>query len=1242
MTALTMAVVMVAMPMCMAKRMAVSVRFRVMIVALHFPYVLPFAPSVAQMPQCSKKPRFSFNHDCGKRKRTPCRIKATLPNARPLSHNIATAPALLALRSTGVNNLSRYSVFCAGADLYGNLQVQGSGAIRTGLSIRNELNSRPFAGQVGTDEMQLKFFLAASAASISLACGMVAAPAMAQETSSAVRGSVTSGSAPIAGATVTVTHDPSGTTAVTTTANDGTFAVNGLRVGGPFTVTVEADGFQVGTINDLYLEAGVPVRLPVSLQAEQQIVVSASSVQPRIKNSDGPTTALGRAEIDNAASINRDIRDLARRDPLVTIDLTNSRTIEIAGNNGRLNRFSVDGMQMSDDFGLNNGGLPTNRGPVPYDAIEQFSVKVAPYDIAEGDMQGGAINVVLRSGGNKLHGGGFFSYTNDGLTGSKTKNVNVALDFNSKQYGGWLSGPIIKDKLFFMAAYERTKEGKPIEDGVGPAFANQVPGITQAEIDSVTQIAQTRFGYDTQGLLTTAQEQDEKIVAKLDWNISDGHRAALTYIRNVGTNQFQQNNFLTPVYGLGLKSNGYELREEVNSGTFELNSSWSDTFSTTLRASYRDYNRSQTPFGGQAFPNMEICLDPTSVNSGSNSATSCGSERLFIGPDVSRHSNALNTDNLSIDLTARVELGSQSLRLMAGYTTIDTFNLFLQRSLGDFYFDSIADFQSGLANRLRYQNAVPSNDPNDAAAQFTTRNWTFGIQDEWEVSDSLNVSVGLRYDLFDNNPPPPLNANFTGRYGFSNRATFKGRALFQPRMAFTWEPTDRLIVRGGVGIFGGGTPDVFLSNVFSNTGQLTNQVDINRSNCVASGNTCSALGTLANPLTSGAIPQSVINYLTTNVASLASAATDVIDPNLRLANKMKVSLQADYSADLGPLGDDWMFGVQFLYDKTIDAYMWTDLRSVPVGTLPDGRVRYGAFGGIATTNRDLMLTNTSDGRGIFGTFRFEKKFGRSVSIDGSYTRSDVKDRSALTSSTSSSNYGNNAFTDPNIPEYGRSIYEYRDQWKFGINLTPRLFGDNKTSFGLFGEYRSGRPYSITMLDRSSGRGSVFGTVGNLGNMLLYVPTTGGDPRVVFGSDTVNGVTTTATQNEANFNALVTSLGLEKFRGQIVPKNSQTSPDFFKIDLHFGQEIPLPVVNGAKFELFADIENALNLIDKDWGALRQFPFPYNAALVTVTCLATTNPTNSCGQYQYTRVTSPNVQLQARQSLYGIRVGARVKF
>lgn len=1083
--------------------------------------------------------------------------------------------------------------------------------------------------------MQLKLFLAASAASVSLACGL-ATPAHAQETSSSVRGSVSSDAGPVAGATVTVVHEPSGTTLTTTTAADGSFSANGLRVGGPFSVTVDASGYDQTQVTELYLQAGIPARLPITVQKSQDIVVTATSIQPKIALTDGPTTALGRTEIESAASINRDIRDLARRDPLATIDLTNNRTIEIAGNNGRLNRFSVDGMQMSDDFGLNNGGLPTSRGPVPFDAIEQFSVKVAPYDISEGDMQGGAINVVLRSGSNKLHGGGFYSYTRDGLTGSRSRNSTVSLNFDSNQFGGWLSGPLIKDKLFFMLAYERTKEGQPLEAGFGPGFANQVPGLTQAVIDNVTAIAKSRYGYDTLGLIATTNEGDEKVVAKIDWNLSDSQRASMTYIRNVGTNQFQQGTFLTAPLSLGYQSNGYQLREEVNSGTFELNSTWTDTISTTARIAYRDYNRSQTPFG-TPFPQFTVCTDAVTAGS----ATSCTGTNLVFGPDISRHSNKLNTENFSADLTARFEMGDHSLRLMAGYTNVHVYNLFVQRSLGDYYFDSLADFASGTLSQLRYSNAVPSNNPTDAAADFSTKNWTFGIQDEWQAADNLSLTLGLRYDLFENKQLPAFNPNFTSRAGFSNLKTFNGLGLFQPRFALNWNPVDRLSIRAGAGIFGGGTPDVFLSNVYSNTGLLTNSVTLTQANCAASGATCGAL----NGVTSGTIPQSVINYLTANVGSLATAPTDVIDPKLHIASKAKFTLSVDYDADLGPLGDGWLFGAQLVYDKTIDGYLWTDLRSVALaGTLPDGRRRYGPIGGVATTNRDLMLTNTSDGRGIFGTFRIEKRFG-DLNVDASYTRSDVKDRSSLTSSTSSSNYGNNAFEDPNLPAYGRSIYEYTNQFKFGLNYRHAFFGESKTTLGIFGEYRTGRPYSVTMLDSTGTRGTVFGTVGNLGNLLLYVPTTG-DSKVSFAT----------AADETNFNNLVTSLGLDKYRGKIVPKNSQNSPSFFKIDLHFGQELPLPVASGVKLELFADVENVLNLLNKNWGSLRQVQSPYNAAIARVVCLSApvatgatpgagvvnTASTQSCVQYRYSQVIAPNEVLQTRQSLYAVRVGVKLKF
>lgn len=1066
------------------------------------------------------------------------------------------------------------------------------------------------------------------------------ATAFAQETTSSVRGDVLSGGAPIAGATVTITHEPSGTTANTSSDASGSFSAAGLRVGGPYTVSVSADGYESQNITGVMLQAGQAFRIPVELGQQPASDIVITAVRGARQTSNGPITGLNREAIEGVASINRDIRDLARRDPFATIDPTNSRTIEIAGQNGRLNRFSVDGVQFSDDFGLNNGGLPTSRGPVPFDAIEQFAVRVAPFDISEGDFQGGAINVVLRSGTNQFHGSGFYTFTDDSLTGDRTRGRDINLDFRSEQYGALVAGPIIPNTLFFMFAYEKTEESDPFDDGVGAGFANQVPGITQAQVDQVSSIAQSVYGYDTQGLIQNAVEQDEKIIAKIDLNIGDDHRASFTYIRNVGTQQFQQNNFTTAPFALGLQSNGYELAEEVNTGVFQLNSTWSDVVSTELRVSYRDYNRDQTPFGGRDFAQFEVCLDPTS---GGN-ALSCGGSRLFFGPDVSRQANDLNTENLSADFTARFNFGDHTVKATVGYTDIHTFNLFLQRALGDIYFDSIADFQNRAANRLRLGGAVPSLDVNDAAADFSTQVVTLGVQDDWEVTPTLQLTAGVRIDMYGSGDRPPLNPNFLTRYGFSNTNTFSGTYAIQPRFGFNWQPTDRLVIRGGAGIFAGGTPDVFVSNSFSNTGLLTNQIDISRANCAASG-TCGALDTIDGRT----YPGSVTNFLTTNVASLATAPVNAIDPDIDVASQFRATISANYEANLGALGDGWLFGADFLYGNVIDAYQWSDIRSVPVGTLPDGRTRYGPLGGIATTNQDLLMTNTSLGRSYIGVIRFEKTWDWGLTVGGSYTRSDVTDANAITSATAGSLYSNNSFLDPNEAAYGRSVYEITDQWKFRFDYNHAFFGDYRTRFSLFGEYRTGRPYSITGFDPSGGRLATLGTVGNAARALLYIPTL---------NDQLVSFATAA--DETNFNNLVSSLGLERFRGQIAPKNSQSSPDFFKVDLHISQELPAPGIRNilprARFQLFADLENVLNMIDSDWGALRQVAFPSTATLANVQCLSApvatgtapgagvvnTASNQTCAQYRYSNVLAPNAVLNSRQSLYQIRVGVRFEF
>ncbi|UVO51534.1 carboxypeptidase regulatory-like domain-containing protein [Sphingomonas sp. SUN019] len=1101
--------------------------------------------------------------------------------------------------------------------------------------------------------------------------------AMAQETTSVIRGTVTAGGAPIAGAKVTIVNVPSNTTSIVTTDATGAFNASGLRIGGPFSVIVAAEGYPQTTVTDIYTVIAQAYDLPIDLQpgegaevaAGGDIVVTASRLANARTVSQGPATVLNAAQIANVATINRDVRDLMRRDPMARLDDTpgGGRAVSFAGQNARFNRFSVDGVPVTDNFGLNPDGLPTRRSPVPLDAIGQFQTKVAPYDVREGNFQGGAINAILKSGTNEFHGTGFYAYSDDGLTGKKTKagpgvtTGRITLpDFKVENYGAELSGPIIKDKLFFMVAGERIRAGTPIPEGTpGNNAGTIIPNITDAQVTDIQSIAQSRYGYETGGVLNNSKDSDDRVVARLDANLSDTQRASLTYLYTKDSIQFNQNSFVTGTPGLGLESNGYVSSNRLHTGVFQLNSDWSDEFSTEVRGFYKDYKRGQDPILGRGFAQFQVCTAPTSDrtapgSAGAGASTACqpGFGQVSFGPDVSRQSNELTSRTFGGLVQARLTRDGHDLRVFADVQDTKIFNLFLQRTAGDYYFDSIADFRAGNAQRLRYQNAVPSLDPANAAAAFRYQSYAFGIQDNWTVSDIFTLNYGVRFDMYGGNSRPAFNQSFTQRVGFPNTSYISGRYVIQPRVGFDFKPVSDISLRGGIGIFSGGSPDVYVSNSFSNTGFLSNSIDIRQNNdgsySAPGATNPAAVGTAGLVNVNGTtIPGTINSYLASVTTSAASPApTNALDKDFELPSQWRGTLSADWSPSFGDsaFGTGWNFGADFFWSKVRNQVFFTDARVRPNGLLtPDGRTRYSPVTTFADNNFDIILTNTNKGRSLIGVARVSKTFDWGLEAGVSYTYQDIKDQAPATSSTATSNYGNGAFLDPNGAAYGISNDQVRHNLKYNLTINPALFGDYKTTFALFGETRIGRPYSYTMQDASNNRSPVFGTVQSSSRYLLYVPTSGTDPLVSYDS--------TATQTA--FENLISSTGLAKYRGKIAPRNAFNSKWFTRFDLHLAQEIPT-FVGKSRVELFADIENFTNFINKNWGQIREYQFPYTIPAVRVQCLAApvatgtaataiTNSSQACAQYRYLAPNStPTDTIYSRQSLYAIRVGARFTF
>ncbi|NNM76114.1 TonB-dependent receptor plug domain-containing protein [Sphingomonas sp. ID1715] len=1106
---------------------------------------------------------------------------------------------------------------------------------------------------------------------IGAAVAALIAPAavQAQETTSTIRGSVTSGGAAVAGAAVEITHVPSGSRSTVTTDASGSFNAGGLRVGGPFSVKVTAPGYPDFTVTDIFTVIAQAYDLPIELTAEtastgEDIVVTASSIVNAGTISQGPATVLTSEQIDSVASLNRDVRDLMRRDPFARLDDTPSggRAVSFAGQNARFNRFSIDGVPVTDNFGLNPDGLPTRRSPVPFDAIGQFQTKVAPFDVREGNFQGGAINAILKSGTNEFHGTGFYAYSADELTGKKTKagpgvptgRVNLP-NFKFENYGGQISGPIIPDRLFFMVAGERIRAGTPIPEGTpGNNAGTVVPNISDAVVAQIQSIAQNRYGYDTGGVLNDSGDKDDRLVAKIDANLSDSQRASLTYLYTKDSIRFNQNTQLTGITGLGLESNGYVSSNRLHTGVFQLNSDWSDAFSTEVRAFYKDYKRGQDPILGRGFAQFQVCTAPTSdratgTGTANDLSTACqaGNGVVSFGPDISRQSNSLTSRTYGGLVQARLTQGDHDLRIFAEYQNTKIFNLFLQRTAGDYYFDSLADFAAGNAQRFRYQNAVPSLDPADAAARFTYKTYVFGIQDTWQVTPEFTLAYGARYDMYGGSSRPALNQNFTNRYGFTNQAYISGRGVFQPRIGFDYKPTSDIAIRGGIGIFAGGSPDVYISNSFSNTGFLSSSIDvIQRNNGTYTGATADQATAILTNVDGDTIPGAA-NAVVTNVTSSANAPTNALDPNFKLPSQWRGTLSVDWTPDLSEtfLGDNWTFGADFLYSAVRNQVFFTDLRVRPTALrTPDGRVRYAPITSFTDTQSDLFLTNTKLGRSYIGVARIQKSWDFGLSAFVSYVYQDVKDQAPATSSTASSNYGNGAFFDANGAAYGISNDQVKHNIKYNLSFDHAFFGDYKTNITLFGETRIGRPYSYTMQDTAT-RSTVFGTIGNGARYLLYVPTGTSDPLVSYDS----AATQTYLDN------LINTTGLGKYRGKVAPRNAFNSKWFTKFDLHLHQEIPTGL-GDSRITLFADIENVTNLINKNWGQIREYQFPYTIAAVRVQCLqapvatgtapgtaVATNTSQACAQYRYLSPNSvPTDSIYSRQSLYSIRVGARITF
>lgn len=1024
----------------------------------------------------------------------------------------------------------------------------------------------------------------------------LAAQAVAQVTTSMVRGTVRGAEdgVPMAGVDVTLVDDSTGLEKTTTTNEQGEFAFVGLRVGGPYSVTANLMGFRPAEEKNIILTANRTRDVALGLRLQEEVIeVSGTSIARNTSN----RTVITAAEIESLPSVGRDPRDVVRRNPEASVEGA-SRALSIGGANSRFNSITVDGTRQDDDFGLTQSGYPTRRSPIALSAIQELTVDSSPFDVHFAKFLGGNVNIVTKSGTNEFEGSLLGTYTSNRFRGSRSRDNHIRGEFSEMRYGATVSGPLIKDQVHFLASIEGLSGSTPVSvgpNGSGAAFV--VNGVAAADVERAVDIAREVYGFEAGVAARELDETDLKILGKLDWRLEKNHRLSLIYQRTRG-NSIQ--NTSANATTLPLSSNWYDARDTLNTVSGRLFSDWSDRLSTQLEVNAKIVASRVPPIHGNGFMQASIAAP--------------GGGNILLGPDRSRHTNLLDNDVYHTRGEANYLLGGHLLTAGVEYEQLQIRNLFVQDSNGTVQYASLDDFQNMRPTSIQYQNSTTLN-PNDASANWNLGTWTGYLQDQFKITSELTLQGGLRAEVLQTDNRSRLNPNFVSKYGFRNTETLSGRSVVMPRLGLSWLPMDNLNLRAGVGLYSGGTPGVWVSNNYTNDGVRTFSLTCtnNRPSAV-----CPNPSVIAG-FNGRDIPAAMDAAI---MANAGNGNVDALDPNFEVPSVWKTSAGADYVLDVAGVEGIELRG-NYTFTKTNYGILWKDLRrdlatlpnNVPVGETPDGRPLYAANFN-ASRGFDMLLTNTRRGYGHVASGVVQKGFSFGLFLAATYAYTINNEVSPGTSSVSTSNYRLGAVIDPQNPPLATSNYERRHRFTETIEFSHPLLGhafsapvvkNLKTSIGLFIESRSGQPYSWTFRSSDTGTGLPNGTklgrifgeevlFGNTARELAYVPAMGETCAPPAAGQMIPAGCKVILQgvDENELNAFLDYSGLSKYRGKIAPRNAFRSPWYTRIDMRFAQDLPNPLSgNRARFVL--DIENLGNMINRKWGRLQQVNFPYAVAI-----------------------------------------------
>lgn len=1019
--------------------------------------------------------------------------------------------------------------------------------------------------------------------------------AYAQVTTSSMNGRVTDEKGePVVGAAVVATHEPSGTVYGASVNQNGQYTINGMRSGGPYKVEVSSVGYNTLLFKDVTLQLAETYNLSATLKESteflEQVVVIGTAKSKFSNERTGAATNIDNSQIASLPTVSRSITDVTRLSPY------GGNGMSFAGADGRTANFTVDGANFNNNFGLSEK-LPGGGSPISIDAIEEMQVVISPFDVRQTNFIGGGVNAITKSGTNTFKGTAYVYHKNENLRGDAIGGEQItgarAKD-RTTTYGFTLGGPIIKNKLFFFVNYEYVNtptianRWRGSEDGKADAN-NYISRTKLSDLQKVSDFVKNKYGYDT-GSYTNfpADESNQKILARIDWNINDKNHLAVryNYTLNRGWNAPNKTSMdggtrasgaRTSQYSMSFANSMYAIDNSVHSVSLDLNSRITDNLSNQFLATFSKLDDTRST-GSSEFPFIDI-MDGS------------GQNYMALGYELFSWNNAVHNTiaNVRDDLTWYLGNHKVTGGLRYEYQMAD--NAYMRNGTGYYRYNSLDDFLNGAAPEI-VNLTYGYNGEKNPAARVRFSQASIYAQDEWSVRENFKLTYGVRFDgLFFNNKDVVTNNAILKLNYYPKAKDFKethidtgkwpgAQLAISPRVGFNWDVFNNksLKVRGGTGLFSGRLPLVFFTNMPTNSGSVQYQAQINAKNAAKKGFT---MAEFAGGLVKDANGKVTTNALYQKLLGLGYPANykpedgtvpssiSAVDSKFKMPQVWKTSLAVDYAI---PTSFPFSVSVEGIFNKTINGVMISDWSMKDAGS-------YAKFNGV--DNRPIYPDSFRNGTSAFVLENTNKGYGYSasatvnmtpipeVNIMAAYTHTASKEITSMPGSNAES-----AFTyvptvaGPNYIDLHNAINVIPD--RFIASVTHNDHCGNHFSL-VYETWRGSSNYSYMLTNDMNGDSYAYDAV--------YIPTDAqvknGDFRFVSDSD------------RDRFMAFVhKDKYLSKHQGQYAEAYSVYSPWVHRVDFSYKHDFKVKAGKTTNIlQLGFDIKNLLNLFNSNWGVMK---------------------------------------------------------